>query len=192
MVIMTASKMVNEAEMMATDEERAQFKEMVKMHQAMFAKIANLVYRDEPHWLQLIDTVTHDDSKLWEPELSAYALKFVRKMENPPGWKEAVEHHYLVNPHHPEHWSDFTDRGYMPMHHLRESVIDMAAWHAQHTLNRFPVVPIMPEYFDFDYRFFRRYNEVDRVIAEHERDRLRHIVAKPQHTRWMRVADIGF
>ena len=55
-------------------------------------------------------------------ELVGYTAKFVWGLDCPL-WDAALAHHYLHNPHHPQHLPGHS----MALSHLEESVVDMMA-----------------------------------------------------------------
>jgi hypothetical protein len=84
--------------------------------------------------------IAHDTSKLQEPEKSAYDIITPRLKELTYGSEEyraslremkpAIQHHYAVNPHHPEHYAEGVSG--MSLFDLIEMVMDWRAASERH------------------------------------------------------------
>ena len=156
-----------------TPEEYNEFLYITKMHKYLVKYLGAL--------LNDADYTSHDNSKLQEPELTPYTLRFVKKLSSTenPGWKGAKEHHFSINDHHIEHWKYYA-HSEMPIDRLLEAVIDMMAANFQYNLckevteiarknktefdeekllsklNEFLMKPVM---FSFEDRFLSEYSD---------------------------------
>ena len=73
----------------------------------------------------------HDISKFSKAEFDPYRLHFYptplekATKDIDSDWEQAVQHHYLVNPHHPMHWQQLNQD--MPLQFIFEMLCDWAA-----------------------------------------------------------------
>ena len=162
-----------------TPEEYNEFLYITKMHKYLVKYLGALFNN--------ADYTSHDDSKLQEPELTPYTLRFVKKLTNTenPGWKSAKKHHFSINDHHIEYWK-YHAHSEMPLDRLSEAVIDMMAANFQYNhckevteiarkssktefdekvleskLHEFLMKPVM---FSFEDRFLSEYSDKQKVV----------------------------
>ena len=88
-----------------------EYKEYVDGHKEKVKKFADWLKTNCPELFENVDIELfdnlieeHDQSKYSEEELEPYARKWIKKEQNPIGYSEAWDHHWLTNEHHPEHW----------------------------------------------------------------------------------------
>jgi len=109
-----------------TDAEYEEFRYILKIHKSLVVYLGK-IFHDK-------DYSTHDYSKLSEPELTPYTLRFIRGFDaENPGWEEAKKHHFSTNDHHIEYWKYYAKKE-MPDERLSEAVIDMMAAKFQYNL----------------------------------------------------------
>jgi len=110
---------------------------------------------------------SHDLSKYGPGEALGYSIMFglsneMRTLEGfeKEEWMNAVNNHYAVNPHHPQHYQ--SDRlSKMNTLDLQESLIDMLACRIERVLSGFPAIAIQA-LLDFPLYLYERYTETDR------------------------------
>lgn len=88
-----------------------EYREYIKEHKERITKFAEGLIENFPELFDNIDIEDfleiieeHDLSKYSEEELEPYAAKRKKGVQNPVGWEDAWNHHWLNNKHHPEHW----------------------------------------------------------------------------------------
>lgn len=125
---------------------------IAKVRHYLTAVVANLLYRAQHH----------DESKLVEPELSAFDIatpKLAGLTYGTPEYKQsladlgaALEHHYSANSHHPEHYENGI-RG-MSLLDLIEMLVDWKAA-SERMRKPMPAAPGRPEAPQYDSDFIR-------------------------------------
>ena len=125
-----------------TNQEYDEFRYILNIHKSLVSYLGKI--------FNAKDYSTHDFSKLSEPELTPYTVRFIRgfDVEN-PGWKEAKEHHFSNNDHHIEYWKYYAKKE-MPDERLSEAVIDMMAAKFQYNLCKEVVNYVRVNQFEVD------------------------------------------
>jgi hypothetical protein len=93
------------------DDYQEEYKNYIIAHKERVRQFADWLVENCPEVFEGCDIDTfyevideHDESKYSEEEFEAYAQKFYNNGEENFEFKQAWEHHYMNNEHHPEHW----------------------------------------------------------------------------------------
>lgn len=118
-----------------TEDYRAGYKQYILDHKNRVTKFADWLKTNCSEVFKGVSLASfddcirkHDDSKFEEPEFEAYAKFWSNDSEDydwDPEYDEAVEYHWSVNEHHPEHWfgSD------MPLLYILEMICDWGSFY---------------------------------------------------------------
>ena len=118
-----------------TEDYLARYKQYIIEHKQRVRKFADWLKDKCPEVFNGISLASfddcirkHDDSKFEEPEFEAYAKFWAEESDSwDLEYDEAVEHHWTVNEHHPEHWfgSD------MPLLYILEMICDWGSFYIE-------------------------------------------------------------
>jgi hypothetical protein len=118
----------------SAEDYQAEYKQYILDHKNKVKQVADWLKTNCPEVFKGVSLASfddcirkHDDSKFSEPEFEAYAKFWAEDSDDyswDPEYDEAVEHHWQVNEHHPEHWFGAD----MPLLYILEMICDWGSF----------------------------------------------------------------